>query len=88
MKKKLQQKLKAYSAAASALVLAASASSQITHVDANPDIVVENNNSSYQFDINADGTDELEFNAYANSSGEGYVTLRLTTPSTINATRA
>lgn len=86
MKRNLQQKLKSYSLTAGTLTLAVSGSAQINYTDANPDIIVENNNYQYDFDIDGDGTNELGFYVYS-SSGNGYATLRLSTSSTINAIR-
>jgi hypothetical protein len=88
MKKSVQNKLKAYTAAAGSLAaFAGTADAQIIYTDITPDVVLTGNNSSYSLDMDNNSTTEMNFYSYVGLDSLGnpeiYIQgLELYTPNT------
>ncbi len=66
MNKSVQNKLKAYTAAAGSLAaFAGTADAQIIYTDITPDVVLTGNNSSYGLDMDNNNTTEMNFSSYS-----------------------
>ncbi|MGL4598050.1 MAG: hypothetical protein ACRCYO_10995, partial [Bacteroidia bacterium] len=66
MKKALQNKLRAYTAAAGSIAaFVGTADAQIIYTDITPDAVLTGNNAVYDFDMDNNNTTEMSFFTYS-----------------------
>ncbi|MGL4599067.1 MAG: T9SS type A sorting domain-containing protein [Bacteroidia bacterium] len=91
MKKEIQNKLRAYTAAAGSIAaFVGTADAQIIYTDINPDVVLTGSNATYNLNMDNNNTTEMTFASYVSTDSAGNpvayaMLLSLNTPNT-NAT--